>query len=234
MTGFHRYQLRTTDPAAARAFYAAVVGAAVAEQLSIVTLPAEAAARGAPAHWLGMVGVDDIERVAAAFVGRGATRLGPTRPLPGGGELAIVRDPEGAVLGLATSTAPAPARDQRVHWHQLHTTDLAAATTSYTALFGWHLTGRIDLGAAGSHQHFAWEAGGADVGSMAETARRPGVHPHWLFHLGVADLDLALTAARVAGATVLGPFDLPGGVRVAVLDDPQGAAIGLCVPRRSS
>jgi predicted enzyme related to lactoylglutathione lyase len=225
VTGFVRYQLRTTDPAAARAFYAAVVGAAFAEQMAIVTLPAEAAARGAPAHWLGQIGVDDVERATAAFVERGATRLGPTRLLPGGGELAIVRDPQGAVVGLAT--AAAQALDDRVIWHQLHTTDRAAAAAGYSALFGWQLTERVDLGATGIHQNLAWDAGGVDVGSISETARLPGVHTHWLFHIGVVDLELALTAVQAAGATVMGPIDLPGGDRLAVLDDPQGAAIAL-------
>ncbi len=79
MTHFSRFTLRTTDVTAARAFSASILGDG---SLDIVPLPAEAAARGAPAHWLGHLGVDDVEGMAHAFVARGATRLGPSRLAP--------------------------------------------------------------------------------------------------------------------------------------------------------
>jgi predicted enzyme related to lactoylglutathione lyase len=227
MTRFCRFELRTTNVAAARAFYATVLGEGGAD---IVPLPEAAAARGAPAHWLGHLGVDDVEGAACAFVERGAARLGPTRPTVDGGEVAIVHDPGGAVVAVATPPS-APAR-ANVVWHQLHTTDLARATASYRELFGWQLTDRLDLGALGVHQQFAWYAGGASVGSMADTAGLPGVHPHWLFHFRVAALEPALVAVRAAGGVVIGPTVLPGGHRIAVCDDPQGAAFALreCPP----
>jgi len=72
---FCRVQLRTTDVASARAFYAAVLGDGVATD--IVPLPDEAAARGAPPHWLGHIGVDDVDASARAFVERRAARPRP-------------------------------------------------------------------------------------------------------------------------------------------------------------
>jgi uncharacterized protein len=58
---------------------------------------------------------------------------------------------------------------------------------------------------------------------------RAGVHPHWLFHLRVDALDLALDAVKAGGGVVVGPVTLPTGERLAICDDPQGAAFALLV-----
>jgi predicted enzyme related to lactoylglutathione lyase len=222
MARFEWFELRTTDVAAARGFYAAVLGL---DGLAIGSLPGDAAARGAPAHWLGHLGVPDPEAAALAFVARGAIRLGPIRPGPDGRPVAVVRDPGGAVVGLS-APPEAPARLE-VAWHQLHTADLEHGCGGYHALFGWSLTERHDLGPFGVHQQFAWSAGGASVGSMVQTASLAGTHPHWLFHFRVASLERVLPQIRAAGGTVVGPFALAGGQRVAVCEDPQGAAFAL-------
>src|SRR4051812_46834340 len=216
MTRFCRIALRTTDVPAARLFYRALLGDDGAD---IAPLPAEALVRGARPHWLGHLGVADVESVAAAFVVRGATRLGPTRPTAAGA-VAILRDPGGAVIALATPPS-VPVRADVV-WHSLNTADLARARESYCALMGWQLTDAVDLGPLGRQQQFAWSPGGASVGAMADIAGRPGVHPHWLFHFRVDALEPAVAAVRAAGGLVLDPLMLPNGVQVAVCDDPQG------------
>jgi predicted enzyme related to lactoylglutathione lyase len=113
-----------------------------------------------------------------------------------------------------------------VVWHELNTTDVPASLATYPALFGWQLTGRRDLGPLGVFHLFGWESD-VPVGSIADIAGRPGVHPQWLFHFAVPALDPACAAIRAAGGLVIGPLVLPGGDRVAVCDDPQGAAFAL-------
>lgn len=225
MTQFCRFELRTTDVPGARDFYRAVIGDL---RTDIVALPAEAAARGARPHWLGHLGVDDVERVADALTVRGATRLGPTRPAADGRVVAILRDPGGAVVALTTPPeSPAPPEYTGVLWHTLNTADLSRTTACYCALFGWQLTQAQDLGPLGVYHHFAWRTGGPSVGAIADLAGRPGVHPHWLFHFRVAALEPALAAVGSAGGLVLPPVVLPDGERIAVCDDPQGAAFAL-------
>lgn len=222
MTRFCRIQLRTTDVAAARLFYRALLGD---EGADMVPLPAEAIARGARPHWLGHLGVDDVEGTAQAFTARGATRLGPTRAAADGGTVAILRDSGGAVVALsAVSAVPPPAN---VVWQSLNTADLPGVIATYCGVLGWQLTEALELGALGRQQQFAWAPGGPSVGTMADTAGRPGVHAHWLFHFRVAALEPAVAAVRAAGGVALDPITLPGGARVAVCDDPQGAAFAL-------
>jgi len=222
MTRFCRIELRTTDVPTARLFYRALLGDDGAD---IVPLPAEAIARGARPHWLGHLGVPYVESTASAFVAQGASRLGPTRPTAAGGAVAILRDPGGAVVALATPPA-APVRADVV-WHSLNAADLGRASASYCAVMGWQVTEAIDLGPLGRHHQFSWGPGEATVGAMADIAGRPGVHPHWLFHFHVAALDPALAVVRAAGGLALDPVTLPTGGRVAVCDDPQGAAFAL-------
>jgi predicted enzyme related to lactoylglutathione lyase len=224
MAKFCRYELRTTDAAAAGAFYASILGH---DRAVIWPLHEQALARGARPHWIGYLGVDDVKLAASQFIERGATELGPAPPTVAGGRATILRDPGGALVALCTPASGNLKPTLDVAWHVLNTNDIARATTNYGELFGWDVTGHIDLGPQGAFQLFAWQAGGENVGVMGDLATRPGVHPHWLFFFEVDALEPAMTATRAAGGLVLEPLTLPSGVRVCVCDDPQGAAFGL-------
>ena len=231
MATFFHFDLRTTDADAARAYYARILGH---DRAMIWPLHEQALARGARPHWLGNLGVEDVERVSAAFVERGATMLGPVRPTHDGGRAAVLRDPGGALLAVAT---PPPANVKGpldVVWHVLNTRDAVRATANYRELFGWALTDRVDLGAEGVFQQFAWRPGGASVGAIGDVASRPGVHPQWLFFFEVDALEPAIEATRAAGGVALDAIVLPSGERACVFDDPQGAAFALRERRPSA
>ena len=174
MIRFCRYVLRTTNVASARTFYTAVLGR---DDVAIVPLHEAALARGARPHWLGLVGVDDVEATAQAFAARGAGRFGPTSPTGDGGELTVVRDPGGAIVGLASP--PSVSVDAGVVFHTLNANDLPRTSASYCELFGWELGARNDFGALGVFQDLAWQPGGAVVGAMCDITGRAGRHPHW-------------------------------------------------------
>jgi predicted enzyme related to lactoylglutathione lyase len=224
MTRFCRFELRTTDAEASRAFYTNILGHARAV---IWPLHEQALARGARPHWLGHLGVEDVDAKAAAFVERGAMRLGPTVPTSDGGHAAVLRDPGGAVLAVGTPPPASATPPVDVVWHVLNTNSVALAIANYRELFGWEFTDSLELGAHGHFQQFAWLAGGANAGAFADIASRPGVHSHWLFFFEVDALEPAIAAVRAGGGTVLPPIALPSGERACVCDDPHGAAFGL-------
>jgi uncharacterized protein len=114
-----------------------------------------------------------------------------------------------------------------VVWHQLNSNDLAQAEPLYTSLFGWRATERVTHPEHGTLHHFRWTGGDVDAGAFLDIQGRAGRHAHWLFSMPVPDLERALGAVRAAGGVVVGPFALPDGKRVAVCDDPQGAAFAL-------
>ncbi|RYZ02148.1 MAG: hypothetical protein EOO73_33035 [Myxococcales bacterium] len=228
MNQFFHYQLRTTDVPAAKAFYASILGEGVAD---IEPLPKQAIERGAPAHWLGHIAVEDFEQAVRAFVDRGAMQLGPVVPARGGGKVAVFRDPGGAVVALASDAngaqgAPKP----DVVWHQLLAGNVSQTASTYCDLFGWHVAGQRDHGEHGVHQEFAWRQGDACVGSAVDVAGRAGVHSHWLFHFQVPSLEAAAAKVKSAGGVVLAPTKLENGDRLAMCEDPQGAAFMLHEP----
>lgn len=203
---FLRYELRTTDVESARAFYAEVLGPELwrHRELTVVPLPERAAALGAPSHWLGHAAIPDVSATVARMVSLGGQLLGP--PLPPAPSRAVLRDPLGAVLAVTSEPAPTGPSDVVV-FEQLHTTDVARASAVYAALFGWRSP------------------------AIADTAHLPGVHPHWMFHFRVDDLDAALAKVLALGGKALEPMTTPTGHLVAACEDPQGAAFALTQPR---
>jgi len=223
---------------AGAAFYAEILGGQVQSSPSgldlhaargrlgsVAPVPERARAQGAPAHWFGQLQVDDVDAAAAAWTARGGQVLGPVQRAPEG-DLAVVRDPQGAVLALAAR--PLASAPGVIVWHELHTTDVEAAWTAYEA-FGWKRTESMDLGPkVGIYQMFTWASGTRSVGGMIATARAPEIHTHWIFYFDVANLDAAVARVGVLGGkTYSGPHRTPGGDRVAACEDPQGAVFGL-------
>ena len=226
MTSFCRFELRTTDVDAARAFYAQVLGH---DRATVWQLHEQALARGARPHWLGHVGVDDVEGAAKAVVERGAERLGPTRATSYGGEAAVLRDPGGAILAAATAPPAEIGPGVEVGFHVLNTPDVTRSAATYRDLFAWAIADEATEGSDHGPFHlFAWSPGGTNVGAFASTRGRPEVHPQWLFFFAVDDVEAAASAARAAGGLVLAPVVSPSGERLYVCDDPQGGAFRLC------
>jgi uncharacterized protein len=226
-TRFSRYELQTTDVRGAEAFYTSVLGGDFwGVGVSLAPLPERAASRGAPARWLGHVGTPDVDGMAARLVALGGQQLGPTEREWAGPDRAVLRDPFGAVLALSSElevSARAP-----VAWHLLHCADHERAFAAYAGLFGWVATEVSDLGPdIGCQQHFAWEPSGPSVGGVANTARLPHVHPHWMYCFRVSDIEGCLASARAHGGKALPLIQTSSADLVAACDDPQGAAFGL-------
>jgi predicted enzyme related to lactoylglutathione lyase len=227
-SAFCRYDLRTTDPDAARAFYVDAVGIDFTEAgstLAIWPLHEQARARGVPAHWLGQLGVTELATSVQQLLDRGSQLLGPALLRGQDGEaFAVLRDPCEAVVAVRETSR----RASPVLWHQLHTRDLDRSWAVYSELFGWFQTGAIDVDEPeGGHRLFRWKGADADVGSMANTARLPGIHPHWLFYFPTPDLNRTLAEVSAHGGRALAPVELPNAHRIAACEDPQGAAFGL-------
>jgi uncharacterized protein len=115
------------------------------------------------------------------------------------------------------------AQPGRVCWNELVTTDVAAAKSFYTGLFGWKPE-------AFGADYTLFKQGDTSVGGLMKSPQ-PGAPAHWLAYVTVPDVDAAAAKAAKLGAKVVAqPFDVPEIGRIAVVLDPQGAAIGLFKP----
>ncbi len=134
-------------------------------------------------------------------------------------------------------TEATPQAQHGFAWYELMTTDLDAAATFYGAVTGLQAAPAAMAPPGQDYRLLALAGQNAVAGLMAlpEPARAMGVPPHWLGYVEVPDVDAALLQAQALGAKVLVPaMDVPGVVRFACIQDPQGAALGMITPADSS
>lgn len=260
MQSFHGtpcwYELGTSDLDAAGSFYSGVLGWSVADSgmegmtyhlanasdgVGVAGMMSLAGQQGAPPpNWCIYVSVDDADAAAATVTERGGTLIVPPSDIPGTGRFALCTDPQGAAFGvlqpLPMDTPPSSfAFDQSAtghgNWHELMSSDPAAAFDFYSALFGWTKGDPMDMGEMGTYQIFRDK--GTDIGGMMGLGNSPV--SAWLPYFGVDGVDAAIERVTSGGGTVHhGPADVPGGAFIAVATDPQGAMFAVVGPKESS
>lgn len=241
---FSWHELMTTDPAAAQSFYQDVVGwttskwdgsameytmwmAGDAPIGGVMALTPEAAAMGAPPAWLAYVEVPEVDETVAQVVKLGGSVVVPARTVDDVGRFAILRDPQGAVFAVITNANPTSDETDPLplefSWHELATDDLTAAVAFYEKIFGWEKKSEFDMGEMGIYYMFGRDR--FTYGGMMKKHADIKAPPYWLHYALVADTaDAAAERAKKAGGTVImGPIEVPGGDRVAIIQDPQGA-----------
>jgi len=114
----------------------------------------------------------------------------------------------------------------RFVWHELLTTDTAAAAAFYSKVLPWRTAPSSMPG------YTIWMAGQTQVaGLMALPAEGGATPPHWLTYVGTPNVDATAIHAQGLGARVVKPAaDIPNVGRFAVLADPQGATFALFTP----
>jgi hypothetical protein len=117
-------------------------------------------------------------------------------------------------------------------WVELATTDVAAAKTFYTTLFGWD----YDEGGEETGFYVTPRLKGSDVAGMmarGEDERAQGVPPMWRTYVCVESADDAAAKVTELGGTVLAPpFDVMDLGRVSVFLDTEGALISAWEPKQ--
>ena len=228
--------LVTTDVARSREFYGRVFGwqfrdiAGGDGQPGYTTIMAGdrpiggiVAARNADkgARWIGLVS-GDPRTVSARATERGGTVVLAPRVLPGRGELAVIRDPQGANFGVILTEQGDPADFiGALHewlWVELWTPEPGRAVDFYQAVFGYTVSAASGKGGTG----YVLSAGGrARAGVLLSPD--PGLPAAWVPYVRVAHVAQTVALAREHGArVVVAPRGHHRG-QVAVLVDPLGA-----------
>lgn len=255
------YELMTTDPDGAAAFYGPVVGWTLSGEGpspegidyrhivrsdggsngGVLKLTAEMQAGGARPMWAGYIHVADVDQAVAAIVADGGKLLMPKMTIEVG-SFAMVADPQGVPFYVMTPIAPAgmegmasdvfcEADPQHIRWNELMATDADAALAFYQTHFGWGQQGEMAMGALGAYRFI--QCGETTIGAvMPQMPQAP--MPMWTFYIGVDDIDRAVAEVTAnGGRTLHGPDQIPGGEYALSGIDPQGAVFGLVGPRKS-
>jgi predicted enzyme related to lactoylglutathione lyase len=148
------FDLATTDPAAAQRFYGSVFGWSLepvagaggryavirndGRPIGGVFRPAPARGQDAGARWLSFASVEKLDGAVDAMTGLGATVLVKPTRVPGRGNHAILRDAQGAVIGLLQSASgdrpDEPVAPGEFFWVDLFIRDPASAGDTYGRL----------------------------------------------------------------------------------------------------
>jgi predicted enzyme related to lactoylglutathione lyase len=240
----------TSDPKAAQDFYTEVVGWKTSKMEGgeieydfwlagdtpdsmiggLMAMPPGASEMGAPPSWLAYIEVPDADATVDQAVRLGGKVLMPAKTVEQAGRFAVLQDPQGGVFAVITSaTSLQPENDPKPRefsWHELTTSDQPAAINFYEQLFGWEKKSEFDMGNMGIYHMF-----GRDRFTYGGIMKKPPEAPgtYWLHYVRVVDTaDAAAARAQKAGATLMvGPVEVPGGDRIAVLRDPQGAVFAV-------
>lgn len=110
-------------------------------------------------------------------------------------------------------------------WSELTTPDPQAAAEFYGALFGWTL----DAMQMPDSVYHVIKLGETAVGGIMTTPpTAAGMPPMWGCYVTVADADAtAKRCTELGGKVIVGPQDVPGVGRFAVILDRQGAALNI-------
>jgi uncharacterized protein len=250
------YELMTTDPDGAKAFYGKVVGWQITGQADpqaggvdyrhitrsdggsnggVLGLTDEMCKGGARPCWLGYLSVRDVDAAVQAIVAECGRSLMPAFDLDVG-RIAMVADPQGIPFYVMKPIPPVgvkdPTSDVYDRWAGQH--------VSWNELY----TPDIERAKAFYAKHFHFEFnnsmpmgemgsywfidhGGQTIGAMMQKPPHVPV-AGWNFYIRVADIDVATATVKENGGQVLnGPMEVPGGDWIINGMDPQGAPFSL-------
>jgi hypothetical protein len=109
-------------------------------------------------------------------------------------------------------------------WTDLTTSDQAAASEFYRALFGWD----VEVGGAEYGGYGMCTVHGRPVCGMGQAVPGTEAPPAWTTYLAVEDADKAADAIAANGGTiVMPPMQVGDQGRMAIAQDPTGAYFGI-------
>lgn len=251
------YELMTSDPRGAKAFYDSVVGWDIDAENSVpdgsmdyrmikrsdggfaggvMAMTEEMAAGGAKPGWFGYVHVPDVDAAVKQFTDAGGQVFMPATDMDGVGRMAFLADPQGASLYVMTPTPPPGNPDAK--------SDVFAETVPQRC--GWNELGTKDDEAALSFYTgvFGWNRPEPmDMGDMGKyhfiahgDERIGAVHrlmpgqtqSMWRYYFRVPSITDAIAAVEAGGGKVdLGPHEVPDGDHIILGTDPQSASFAL-------
>jgi len=251
-------QIGTTDPDAAKKFYAPLFGwnyedAPVAGQpFSLIkksgktvgglyALIKEQRDRGIGPMWEPYIAVDDVDQTVKRVKGARGKVLMDATDIADHGRMAMFEDPTTAVVSVWQAKKQIGSEivnePGSMCWNELITNDSAKAGPFYRNVFDWTEETRPSLAVGVPYTVFS-KNGQQAAGMMQATPEMHLTHPYWLVYFAVDDCDtIAAKAEQLRGKVVMKPTDIPQIGRFAGLTDPQGtyfAIIALTMANQGS
>lgn len=116
-----------------------------------------------------------------------------------------------------------------IHWSELMSGDVEASKAFFAAQAGWTFDG---MEMSDGMYWVAMAGGKPTAGIMSiEVMGDASIPPHWTTYIAVDDIDAVVASTVEKGGQVVRPaFDVPGVGRIAMVQDPGGAIVGMMTP----
>lgn len=183
-------------------------------------------------QWVVLMSVQDIEGTVKKVLSAGGRVITPATDLQHRGRLAVVRDAEGALLGLLETRDGDPADREPGNgdflWDEVWTTDVDNASTFYADIASLE-TGEVDVDGdeATAPTYRMLKAGNTPrAGIMSNPLE--GLDPVWVSYLRVeSPAAIASRVSELGGRVIVEAQSRPIGGEVAFIAGPSGAGIAL-------
>jgi uncharacterized protein len=190
--------------------------------------------RRADTHqWIACVRVDNVERAIARAQTLEMTVVTPAVETPGVAHAAMLRDREGAVIGLweprgvegtALETGPGS-----FWWVELATAAMGPAQRRYASLFDWGIAHTMKFD-NGPHGYTLFKVGERSAGGAFQFEPEWGVTPGWQVYFEVTNFDASVARACWLGGAQGFWRDAPNAGRIGVIFDPGGGLFLIAQP----
>lgn len=179
--------------------------------------------------WLSYLSVANVDEIARRIVSEGGTSVQEGFDVPGVGRIAVVQDPQGAILALFKGETGDPEEAEGPGswwWNELWTSSEEDALEFYRTVFGYSQDSmEMDEGI-----YYVLMQGDLPRGGLMQSPDER-LQPSWLPYVRVEDCDRTAERATTLGGRVLSPpSDIPNVGRAVVLNDPVGAMIAAIAP----
>jgi len=193
----------------------------------LYAMPDKFKAMNMPSFWMSYIHVEDINKVVAAAQRNGGKVELPPQPGPGGGTIALIRDPAGAGFTCFEGEATETNRHVigSVVWNELHVSNLQLVKSFYENVFHWSIkptpvANRFEIfeqsETPSTEQHLV-------AGIQVTSNEIKGDKEYWGVYFLVNDLQKSAITIEKAGGNIVA--EQPLGERQSILAyDSQGAA----------
>ena len=190
--------------------------------------------RRAETHrWVACVRIENVEGTTARAQTLGMTAVTQAVDTPGVARTAVLRDPEGAVLGLweargvegtALETGPGS-----LWWVELATGAMLQAQQRYASLFDWGVVHTMKF-ENGPHGYTLFKVGERSAGGAFQFEPDWGVAPAWQVYFEVENFEDSAARACALGGEQGFWRDAPNAGRIGVVLDPGNGLFLIAQP----
>ena len=235
--------LLTEDPAAAKHFYAGLLGWQYEETKAFgkpyTLIKSDGRYIGGMvkvkrpqldqpvSQWLGYVSVPDVDSVVAKTKAAGGRVVAGPKDIARVGRGAVVIDPQGAPIGFLRTSFGDPADTAQPSlsqflWTEYLARDPQGAVSFYRMLLGYEAVETNE----GGKPYFVLKRGRGRAGVLQNPVKN--AEPMWLSYVMVADpASAAVKAAQLGGRVLLAPRKDVRNGSLALIADPSGAVLAL-------